>query len=238
MGGRGSKSGAKGGGISKASEARSFYELKSYMESQGVKFGDGLEDKDLELLKSVSEEMLYFKNEFPQAANSIRAIEGKDSITALAEANITTQYTGGGTIYLSQKFNNMQTLKSAYQHSVETGFSPSGTTYINLASHEIGHLLEGAMMDKAYSGNMVERTKALSSKSEAKRILSNASVAAKKTADGKGKSNIELKLQISKYAAKNPSEALAEAVSDYRANGANAKPLSRAIWAELKKELG
>ena len=35
MGGRGSRSGAKGGGISKASEARSFYELKSYMESQG-----------------------------------------------------------------------------------------------------------------------------------------------------------------------------------------------------------
>ena len=56
--GSGSKSGAKGGGLSKASDAKNFNELKSYMESQGVKFGDGLEDKDLELLKSVSEETI------------------------------------------------------------------------------------------------------------------------------------------------------------------------------------
>lgn len=238
MGGRGSSSGAKGSAQNGVSSARNYNELKAFMQTQGIQFGAGLENKDLELLKSVSEEMLYFKNEFPQAANSIRAIEGKDFITDLAEANISSRYTGGGTIYLSQKFNNLQTLKSAYQHNVETGFNPSGATYINLASHEIGHLLEGAVMDKKYGGNIVERAQALTSKREAKRILSNAAVAAKKTADGKGKSTIELKLQISKYATKNPSETLAEAVADFRANGPGAKPLSRAVWNELKKELG
>jgi len=44
--------------------------------------------------------------------------------------------------------------------------------------------------------------------------------------------------QISRYATKNRSEAMAEAVADYRANGSRAKPLSQAIWKILKRELG
>ena len=59
-----------------------------------------------------------------------------------------------------------------------------------------------------------------------------------KTAAGKGLTNDQLVAQISRYAAKTRSEAMAEAVADYRANGSRAKPLSQAIWKILKRELG
>lgn len=54
----------------------------------------------------------------------------------------------------------------------------------------------------------------------------------------KGLTNDQLVAQISRYATKNRSEAMAEAVADYRANGSRAKPLSQAIWKILKRELG
>lgn len=93
------------------------------------------------------------------------------------------------------------------------------------------------LQQKKYSSPW-ERDVVIEKHKEATRIVSNAAKSVKKTSEGKGAKTDDLVLNISQYASKSRSEALAEAVSDYRANGANAKPLSRAIWAELKKELG
>lgn len=72
----------------------------------------------------------------------------------------------------------------------------------------------------------------------ATKIVGEAARIVKKTESGKGLKNNQLVEQISRYATKNRSEALAEAVADYRANGNNAQPLSKAIWNILKRELG
>jgi hypothetical protein len=45
-------------------------------------------------------------------------------------------------------------------------------------------------------------------------------------------------LEISKYAKKNDSECLAEAVTDYHYNAGQAKPLSRIIYKVIEERLG
>lgn len=243
--GSGSKSGAKGGGLSKASDAKNFNELKSYMESQGVKFGDGLENMDLGLLKSAAEEIQYFRQEFPQAADSFMEINGVGS-GGYAE----THYSKGA-IQLTSHFasGNAETLQNSYVKSTQMDdydkimghsapFHPVGTTSANIASHEAGHILEKALIDKRTDPGGIIGKVTWNKGTEATRIVSNAAKEVKKTPEGKGKRIDQLVGQISRYAGANRSEALAEAVADYRANGANAKPLSKAIWSELKKELG
>lgn len=71
--------------------------------------------------------------------------------------------------------------------------------------------------------------KAWNKSKEAARIVGQAARQAKKMPDGKGKKNDELVAEVSRYATKNRSEALAERVADYMANGSKAKPLSRAV---------
>ncbi len=100
---------------------------------------------------------------------------------------------------------------------------------INIISHEMGHGLESALAQR--NGTSLERH------NEATRIVSKAAKVVKSSSQGKDMKINDMVSQISSYATKNRSETLAEAVADYRANGARAKPLSRAIWAELKREL-
>lgn len=71
---------------------------------------------------------------------------------------------------------------------------------------------------------------------EAKKIISEACKRAKKTLDGKGIKNHELKLNISMYARENDSECLAEGLADYYANGEKSQILSKKIY-EILKEL-
>ena len=75
-----------------------------------------------------------------------------------------------------------------------------------------------------YYGTM-DRINAWNKHRFATKVVGEAARAAKKTAVGKGLTNDQLVAQISRYATKNRSEAMAEAVADYRANGSRAKPL-------------
>ena len=128
------------------------------------------------------------------------------------------------------------------ENDVRVKWHPDGTSSVHIASHEIGHLLESALVFKnitqtGYYGTM-DRINAWNKHRFATKVVGEAARAAKKTAVGKGLTNDQLVAQISRYATKNRSEAMAEAVADYRANGSRAKPLSQAIWKILKRELG
>lgn len=235
MGGRGSSSGAKGATARNSpSGAQSFGELKGYMQAQGVRLGAGLEGKDLGMLKTASEEIINIRKEFPQAAGAFAELNGEEARAGVyASASRIT-----GNIMISDMMSNVEKARQTYNLDVALGFHPKGTTSDHIITHESGHILEKALLDKAYANDPYGRQAAFFGRTEAKRIVKNAVTAIKKTHEGKGARTESLIGQISKYAGKNRSETLAEAVADYRANGVNAKPLSRAIWAELKKELG
>ena len=69
----------------------------------------------------------------------------------------------------------------------------------------------------------------------ARKVVQDAYSRAKLTVEGKN--ILQMKLEISRYANENVSECIAEAVSDYIANGENAALLSKEIWKRLKEEL-
>lgn len=249
MGGRGSASGLRfgDGGTNSVIAARDIGELGQYMLGKyGTAIDQSLSGQDFELIKNSAAEIERIANEFPRAAHCFKTIQGQD----LGDKTYARSSGNSGTITTSnQLFDSPSSLDARYRQDVADRFHPEGTTYRNIATHEAGHILERALIEKAIKDQPGDdslkkklrensRIQAWNQGIYSKRLISEACKAAKKTPDGKGKKNEELREDVSKYASKNFSETLAECVSDYAANGSNAKPLSREVWKILKRELG
>lgn len=164
--------------------------------------------------------------EFPQAQGYLNGITtGRSGIMCASY---------GGEIKFNPHY--YMTRKTAVAASQSTGFHPKGNNVISTGSHEMGHILEKALIDKNGAG--IFGSIAWSDCTYAKAVVKEACSAAKKTAKGKGKLNRALKNEISGYALTDASECMAEAVADYIINGENAAVLSVEIWKILKRELG
>lgn len=235
MGGRGGGSGRG----SSALDTKDVGELRQYMQDHcSVTVYSSADKVDFGVLRSAAGELEGLLKEFPQAAIGIHELNGSESRSnAYASASLS------GKLQLNPKMMGDQVkLDQSYENDVRVKWHPDGTSSVHIASHEIGHLLESALVFKnitqtGYYGTM-DRISAWNKHRFATKVVSEAARAAKKTAAGKGLTNDQLVAQISRYATKNRSEAMAEAVADYRANGSRAKPLSQAIWKILKRELG
>ena len=249
MGGRGGGSGRG----SSALDTKDVGELRQYMQDHySVTVHSSADKVDFGVLRSAAGELEGLLKEFPQAAIAvgqapavvpqaaigIHELNGSESRSnAYASASLS------GKLQLNPKMMGDQVkLDQSYENDVRVKWHPDGTSSVHIASHEIGHLLESALVFKnitqtGYYGTM-DRINAWNKHRFATKVVGEAARAAKKTAAGKGLTNDQLVAQISRYATKNRSEAMAEAVADYRANGSRAKPLSQAIWKILKRELG
>lgn len=123
------------------------------------------------------------------------------------------------------------------------GWSPKGTSTKTITSHEYGHLIEGHIGRQRYAGNEYKRVQAWNNGTIATEIVGEAVRQTKRTEYGRGKSQRQLIDSMSLYAGTRStagnrnSEALADAVADYVANGANANPLSVAIYNSVSKRL-
>lgn len=227
MGGRGGNSGV--GANRNAARAiqniKTIDKLADYMlDKYDFSFyDDSLAKLDFEFVKAAAVEIAAIKEEFPQASQALRGIY----VQSRSDGELALYNVYSRSIALSPSFI-YGTAAATYSSQVRAGNAPEGGKMINIISHEMGHGLESALAQR--NGTSLERHK------EATRIVSNAAKVVK-SSQGKDMKINDMVSQISSYATKNRSETLAEAVADYRANGARAKPLSRAIWAELKREL-
>lgn len=223
-----------------AAEAENLGELHDYMTARNQVWVDygSLENFDFKSVRNAASEMEFIMNEFPQAKGAFDTLQGKNKVGGYASASLSGKITLAG-----QYFSNDAVLQERYQGDLFGKFHPEGTTGNNVVTHESGHLLEAALVKRA-NNNMATPYDHIAAVSDwnnhtfSKKIVSEAAKAAKKTPDGKGKRNAQLISDVSGYAKQDRSETLAECVADYRANGANAKPLSREVWKILKRELG
>ena len=113
-----------------------------------------------------------------------------------------------------------------------TSYHPKNTGIFETGAHEMAHILEDCLADK-YKRTFQD----LKNDIFARKIIQDSFAKAKLTVEGKGKNIVQLKAEICDYASKNLSECMAEAVSDYIANGENAAVMSKEIWKRLKEEL-
>ena len=215
-------------------DIQTFAEMQSYMkDNYGITVDDSVGLLDYQSVREGVQGIEYVIKEFPQARSSFRTIGTKKS--GLMCAGYEGDINFNPTYY--------QTRKTAlWNHGIgegtrPSGFHPKGNNCFGSGSHEAGHILEKALIDK----NSDELTLGRISWNDctyAKAIVSDACKTAKKLSECKGMTNSELKSAISEYARQDASECLAEAVCDVSLNGEDAAPLARIIWEMLKKELG
>ncbi len=251
MGGRGGASGfptngpgAPGApnGPQSAAETKDLHELAEYMKNVGIYVNErSLSGQTFENVREAAAGIERIMTEFPQAAANFHELRGDNlKYGTLACASYS------GVIALGNQYYSATPdgLSRTYDGNVRTGFHPSGTTKADITTHESGHILERALIDKYIlsQGNgyyvQYEAAKAWNSSKLSGKIISEACKQVKKTAAGKGMVNADIIKGVSKYATRNRSETLAECVADYAANGAGANPLSVAVWNILKRELG
>ena len=243
MGGRGGSSGLVKGpqpnfsnNVLSPQDAQDFKALSDYMRNtHNITMGKSLQNLEFKTIQHVASTVDDLAKEFPQAVDSIRKILAHGSPKG---AYACASY--DGELRLGNYFKSFKDFNRSYKHSVKSGFHPNGSNPVDsVVSLETGHLLERALIQKALKqgrgqiGSLMWNTSA-----ESKRIISQACKDIKATPTGKGRKVNDLIREVSGYASKNRSECLAECVSDYYSNRSNAKPLSKAVWKLLKKELG
>ena len=215
--------------VKSINKIKDFDELKRYMKNtHNVSVSDSVKKLDFESVRESLEGVEKVLNEFPQARSSFKSVDVRNGgiMSAGYEGDI--------------NFNPVyyKTREKAVSASIsKTHFHPTGNNVLSTGSHETGHILEKALIDKI-ADNPTMGKLLWADKNIAKSIVSDAVSNAKKLPDGKGKLKSKLIGEISEYARSDSSECLAEAVADYILNGEKSAMLSKEIWKLLKKELG
>lgn len=226
--------------------ASTFEQVKQYAAQNGIIIGDSLSGNYLEGLKEavygIEAAIKEYPN-IPQQLVSMQHGEYRPNTYAFA------QYDGG--VYFPNKWwetaENFDSLLNSYADDVRDHYHPSGSTVRDLAAHEVGHLIERTLIDMDVAARVrngeriqyrnIETIKQWNSRKQATSVIAEACREVQKTSYGVGKKFDDLIGSVSEYALKNRSEALAECVCDYSANGRNANPLSVKVHDILVRRL-
>lgn len=224
-------------GIMSVKDCTDFDSLSSYMlANYGVTVDESVRDLDFSAVQQSLMGVEQVMGEFPQAQDMLKEIStGRNGVMAAS-------FNGKITFNPNYYQDGNPSVATTMVQGGTTGFHPANTGVLEVGSHEMGHLLERALIEQSHSGEgalaQLARAQAWNKCTEATSIISEACKLAKQTEEGKGFLNSQLKAMVSGYATKNNSECLAECVADYVANGENASILSKEVWKILKGKLG
>lgn len=142
----------------------------------------------------------------------------------------------------SPKYSDFSKGDAAVQKDVKSHFHPNGVNIGSTIVHEIGHNIEFLINRRLHSDTMSQRY-ADATQEISKAIVKAAYADIKKANPTAFKTEKQARASISGYADSTwrgsvaYTETMAEAVSDYAANGSNANPMSIAIWNNIKTML-
>ena len=201
---------------------------KYWQDVHGVLIDDSVKALDFQSVKDATRGIESVLNEFTKAKQALKKLSTGTPGIMNANYNGTISFNPA---YFADAKNLMCIKKDA-----ASGFHPKNSGVLETGAHEAGHLLERALIDNnqldAIFGFIAWKDCTM-----AKGVVHKAMLLAKKTSEGKGKLKNQLISEISRYAEKNASETVAEAVCDYMANGKKSAIMSRMIWQVLKREL-
>lgn len=247
MGGRGaSSSTARGGGGQQISKMSHVSQIADYMQKKyGVTVDKSLGALPIESVREAVGGVEDVVRELPQVGPGMKIVyDATMAKNTYATARLS------GVISVGGHYADIAGMEKSIQRDNSTHFHPKNGKARQTTSHEAGHIAEAAIIKKKYGDpfepGIDNRTKAQRMGSfaawnksrESTRIIKQAVSNLKKTPEGKGRLTSHFISDVSRYATKNRSEALAECVADYMANGSKAAPLSREVWGILKSELG
>ena len=150
------------------------------------------------------------------------------SISTLGQANLGTGHIEINDVW----FKDRDTVNLIMAQTSKTGFHPAGSTAQGVSTHEAGHLLVTAISRK--TGQSYDTV----AKDIVNSAIRNPAVQNyMRRKYGSARNTGLLRNSLSRYAASNNHETIAEAVSDYAGRGSQAHILSRAVNQELRKRL-
>lgn len=221
-------------GIISISDCKDFDSLSAYVQKvYGFDIDDSVKILDYTTVQQSMTGIEKVINEFPQAKQTLTGIGTSKNGVMCAGYN--------GKINFNPAYyaDGKPSVATCMVQGNTTGFHPKNTGVLETGSHEMGHLLERTLIEQSVNdGKYPFGAFAWNDCTESKAIISQACKTVKKTPEGKGLRNVQLKSQVSGYATKNDSECLAECVADYVANGDGASILSKEVWKMLKERLG
>lgn len=210
-----------------------------FASAYGVALNDNLQEVDREVLSDVLNASERMFAEFPGVIDELNMIKNDRYSSAYAYASWSVASPSRVSV------GSLMQDKAAANTSIQQDgtFHPKGTTVQSITAHELGHVMETAIVKKRHAGDLGMIYDVRKRRKVATEIVGQAAKRVKKTpagktSAGKPKTINALIREVSGYATKNRSEALAEMVGDVFANGSNAHPLSQEVWSILKQELG
>lgn len=180
------------------------------------------------LLENFSKSNKVLKD-FPTLKNKINVInirEDRDYSMAIKP------YKNGYKLFINKDvFNSRKTAKNNYIELVKLGYSPKGTTYKDILTHELGHATVFEIIKNKYKGNSKlarhDWENSITSTEIVNKAFDNLKI---RTYDQKRK----IISDLSKYSLENASETIGESFSDYYSNGKKAKRISKEIVNIMK----
>ena len=223
-----------GGRIPGIDDADSLSEIAKFMlDNYGVAVSRSMTQYSVDSLKTILKGVVEMMTKVPELKGILKTV-GKDLQDGDGYAGIDFR----GNLYVNPEvMKDMQTATKAYERDLSTSYHPEGTDVSNVIIHEMGHAMEIALIHKKYPRNLTKQLSAWRNGDVANDVVASAmdrAVPGWKADPRKAANAIS---DVSRYATQDASETIAEAVSDYRSNGRNAKPLSVAIWGELQNRL-
>ena len=222
---------------------KNFEELQTYWKTNySVRLNKPLANLDFEAVREATQGIESVITEFPKAGKFLK----KMKVENLDDAFMCAEYEGFIT-FSKTDFSDVESFREIVSLMADDRDLPKNTKIKGIAAHEMGHLLERALIDK-YNGGIPEWENG----TYAKKVVKEAAINAQKNSQGVKAFSIapsnealfnnfleRLQKNISNYAVdESCSETIAEAVCDYITNGENASRLSKEIWKLLKRELG
>lgn len=234
--------GKGGGGAVKhigALDARNLGELSHYMrEHFGVRMDRSVSRVDFEVTREMSGGIEAMLGEFPGLKGSDLRITGRMQ-GGSAYAGTTVE---GEVLLHPGVMSSPEAVRRAYERDLRSGYHPEGTGTVNIIIHEMGHQIEAELLRRRIPGSSAEakikRNEAWRNGTVASELVSKALDRVAPGWHQDGQKAADQIGRISRYAASDPSETVAEAISDYYSNRRNAKPLSKELWRLAKEELG
>lgn len=139
------------------------------------------------------------------------------------------------------KYNNWQSISRQYEHDVETGWHPYGTTAESVVTHEIGHAIDGLLARERILGGVTASGEYRYASSTLKNtIMKRAAKLDEDIADNMefdkmvGNGTEAVSMSVSRYATKNNQEWFAECFAEY-ITSANPRVVATEFGKELEK---
>lgn len=207
--------------------ARSVKEVEDLLNNSGqLTTPCSLDGCDLDSAKAIASSYEVVLNKFPQVKSKIGGVTAVD----LGDKTYAQCYLyGNQRVEVNNRkgfYSNWSDVIKHYDHDVQLGFHPYGTTAESIVTHELGHAVSG----------LLSNAHALDAFTSATKYKSTSQLLRAKVAQSTGVSISDMRYEVSYYGSYNADEWFAECFAEY-VTSANPRKVASNFGAKLTKLL-